>query len=80
MISSIGSTSPNASNLGNTVFNNFVVGMEAIGVVEQNQYSAQFIYRPPIYSDPLAMNASVGYVCAQLKFSLIDLEPEVAHA
>lgn len=65
MISSIGSTSPNASNLNATVFNNFVVGMEAIGVVEQNQYSAQFIYRPPIYSDPLAMNASVGYKMAQ---------------
>jgi N4-gp56 family major capsid protein len=64
MISSIGSTSPNASNFGNTVYNIFCTGMESYGVVEQNQYSAQFLYLPPVFSGPLALNASVGWKMA----------------
>ena len=40
--------------------------MEAYAVVEQDGYSAQFIYRPPIYDGPLALNASVGYKFAQV--------------
>ena len=85
LISSIGSTSLNASSLGATVYNIFCVGMEAYACVEQDGYSAQFIYRPPIYDGPLALNASVGYKFAEVpkvsghyKSSLIDLEPVVA--
>ena len=66
LISSIGSVSVGASNLGADVFNIFCVGMEAYAVVEQDGYSAQFIYRPPIYDGPLALNASVGYKFAQV--------------
>lgn len=66
LISSIGSISTGASNLGADVFNIFCVGMEAYTVVEQDGYSAQFIYRPPIYDGPLALNASVGYKFAQV--------------
>lgn len=66
LISSIGSVSANASNLGNDVYNIFCVGMEAYAVVEQDGYSAQFIYRPPIYDGPLALNASVGYKFAEV--------------
>lgn len=66
LISSIGSVSVGASNLGGDVFNIFCVGMEAYAVVEQDGYSAQFIYRPPIYDGPLALNASVGYKFAQV--------------
>lgn len=66
LLSSIGSTTTNSSNLGNDVFNIFCVGMEAYAVVEQDGYSAQFIYRPPIYDGPLALNASVGYKFAQV--------------
>lgn len=66
LLSSIGSVTPNASGLGNDVYNIFCVGMEAYAVVEQDGYSAQFIYRPPIYDGPLAMNASVGYKFAQV--------------
>jgi N4-gp56 family major capsid protein len=66
LISSIGSVSPGASNLGANVYNVFCVGMEAYAVVEQDGYSAQFIYRPPIYDGPLALNASVGYKFAQV--------------
>lgn len=66
LISSIGSTSVGASNLGADVFNVFCVGMEAYAVIEQDGYSSQFIYRPPIYDGPLALNASVGYKFAQV--------------
>jgi hypothetical protein len=65
--------------------------MEAYACVEQDGYSASFIYRPPIYDGPLALNASVGYKFAEvpritndllknladLKLSLMDLEAEV---
>jgi len=61
LLSSIGSTTANASLLGATVYNIFCVGMEAYASVEQDGYSAQFIYRPPIYDSPLALNASVGW-------------------
>lgn len=66
LLSSIGSVSTAASNLGADVYNIFCVGMEAYAVVEQDGYSAQFIYRPPIYDGPLALNASVGYKFAQV--------------
>ena len=66
LLSSIGSVSANASTLGQDIYNVFCVGMEAYAVVEQDGYSAQFIYRPPIYDGPLALNASVGYKFAQV--------------
>lgn len=66
LLSSIGSTTANASLLGATVYNNFVVGREAYCSIEQDGYSAQFIYRPPIYDGPLALNASVGYKFAEV--------------
>ena len=66
LLSSIGSVTENASNNGNDVYNTFCVGMEAYAVVEQDGYSAQFIYRPPIYDGPLSLNASVGYKFAQV--------------
>ena len=88
LISSIGSVSANASALGANVYNIFCVGMEAYACIEQDGYSASFIYRPPIYDGPLALNASVGYKFAEvpritndlkkalevLKSLLIDLE------
>lgn len=73
LISSIGSVTPNASNNGNDVFNIFCMGMEAYAVVEQDGYSANFIYRPPIYDGPLALNASVGYKFAQVPRITNDL-------
>jgi len=66
LVSSIGSVSPTASNLGNDVYNIFCVGMEAYACIEQDGYSASFIYRPPIYDGPLALNASVGYKFAEV--------------
>ena len=73
LVSSIGSKSVGASNLGADVYNIFCVGMEAYACIEQDGYSAQFIYRPPIYDGPLALNASVGYKFAEVPRILNDL-------
>lgn len=59
LLSSIGSITPNASLLGNDVYNIFVSGREAFAAVEQDGYSAQFIYRKK---------------CAVSKSLVIDLE------
>lgn len=72
LLSSIGSTTPSASLLGATVFNIFCCGREAFAAIEQDGYSAQFIYRPPIYDGPLALNASVGYKFAEVPRILND--------
>lgn len=66
LLSSVGALTENASNNDNDVFHVTCMGMEAYCVVEQDNYSAQFIYRPPIYDSPLALNVSVGYKYAQV--------------
>ena len=73
LVSSIGSQIANASSLGNTIYNIFCVGMEAYACIEQDGYSASFIYRPPIYDGPLALNASVGYKFAEVPRITNDL-------
>lgn len=73
LVSSIGSQVPNASSLGATVFNIFCVGMEAYACIQQDGFSASFIYRPPIYDGPLALNASVGYKFAEVPRITNDL-------
>lgn len=66
LLSSIGSFTPNASMNNQNVYNVFCVGQEAYACIEQDGYSASFIYRPPIYDGPLALNASVGYKFAEV--------------
>lgn len=73
LISSIGSSVANASANGNSIYNIFCVGMEAYACIEQDGYSAAFIYRPPIYDGPLALNASVGYKFAEVPRITNDL-------
>jgi N4-gp56 family major capsid protein len=73
LISSIGSVTPTSSVNGSDVFNIFCVGMEAYACIEQDGYSASFIYRPPIYDGPLALNASVGYKFAEVPRITNDL-------
>lgn len=73
LVSSIGSVTEAASALGANMYNIFCVGMEAYAAVEQDGYSAQFIYRPPIYDGPLALNASVGYKFAEVPRITNDL-------
>lgn len=72
LVSSIGSVSPNNSALGANVYNVFCIGLEAYACIEQDQYSAQFIYRPPILSDPLAQNITVGFKFAEVPRILND--------
>lgn len=66
LLSSIGSVSTAASMNSANVYNIFCVGMEAYAAIEQDGYSAQFIYRPPIYDGPLALNASCAFKMAQV--------------
>ena len=73
LVSSIGSSIANGSALGATMFNIFCVGMEAYACIEQDGYSASFIYRPPIFDGPLALNASVGYKFAEVPRITNDL-------
>jgi N4-gp56 family major capsid protein len=73
LLSSIGYVAQNASGLGRNVYSLFVTGMESYGIVEQDGYSASFIYLPPQFSGPLAMNASVGYKMAMVPRLLNDL-------
>jgi len=72
LLSSIGSVTPSASMNGADVYNIFCCGRESFAAVEQDGYSAQFIYRPPIYDGPLALNASVGYKFAEVPKILND--------
>lgn len=72
-VSSIGSVLPSASANGNDVFNVFHLGMEAYACVEQDGYSTQFIYRPAIYTGPLAQNVQVGWKMAQVPRITNDL-------
>jgi N4-gp56 family major capsid protein len=73
MLSSVASVTPNSSNLGNNVYNIFVQGLEAIGIVDQDNYSSRFLFRPAVYSDPLFQNVTIGYVMAQVPKILNDL-------
>jgi len=61
LVSSIGSKNAAASALNADTYNIFCVGMEAYATIEQDGYSASFIYHPSIYDGPLALNSSVGY-------------------
>ena len=72
LVSSIGSVTQNASANGADVFNILCPAMEAYACIEQDGYSASFIYRPPIYDGPLALNASVGYKFAEVPRILND--------
>lgn len=59
-------TSSNASILNNgslnnrDVFNNIITGREGYAHIEQDGFSSQLVYRPPIFSGPLALNGTLG--------------------
>lgn len=61
-ISSLGSIVPNASGLGADLYQIPVVGLDAYTAIEQNGYSASYIYSAP--TDPLKMNCSVAWKMA----------------
>jgi N4-gp56 family major capsid protein len=64
LISSIGSVTPNASMNGANVYNIFCMGLEAYAMVDQDGYKDTFVYLPPQFSGPLAMNSSIGWKTA----------------
>jgi len=73
-LSSIGSVTPNASNLGANVYNIFCVGLEAYACIEQDGYSANFIYRPPsVAGGPLGLYATAGFKMAEVPRITNDL-------
>jgi len=73
LVSSIGSVTPNVSGLGADVYNIFITGMEAYCCVDQDGASAAFLYRPPVYNDPLFQNCTIGWKMAQAQRLLNDL-------
>lgn len=72
-LSSEGSVTANASALGRNVYDVFIAGMEAVACVEQDNFSSRFLYRPPVYSDPLFQNVTLGYTFAEVPVILNDL-------
>lgn len=47
------------------VFNNMAVSRESYAHIDQDGYSSQLLYRPPIFSGPLALNGTLGVKFAQ---------------
>lgn len=54
-----------ASNLGNDVYYNTVLGKQAVTHINQDGYSMNLIYRDPYYSGMLAQNATLAVKFAQ---------------
>ena len=50
---------------GQDVYNNMVCARESYAHIDQDGYSSQLIYRPPIFSGPLALNGTLGVKFAQ---------------
>ncbi len=66
LVSSIAPTISAGSSGGSTIYNNFMIGMQSYGIVNQDGYTSQFVYRPAIYSGPLAQNVTVGWKSAMV--------------
>ena len=71
-LSSEGSSIPNASANGATVYNNFYVGVDSYGVITQDGYNSQMIYRDPKYSGALAQNATLAWKTSMAQAILND--------
>jgi N4-gp56 family major capsid protein len=71
-VSSIGSVIPASSSTGQDVFNIFCCGIESYAMIEQDGYGMQFIYRPALYTGPLAQNVQVGWKAGQVPRLLND--------
>ena len=65
LTSSNSSISKTSSMNGSDVYNNMVVAREGYAHIEQDGYSSQLVYRPPIFSGPLALNGTLGVKFAQ---------------
>lgn len=72
-LSSQGLIRPFASLLGASVYSIFVQGLEAVGCVYQDNFSARILYRGPEFSDALYQNVTIGYTMAEVTRVLNDL-------
>ena len=72
-LSSQGLFRQNASALGNSVYSIFVQGLEAVGCVYQDNFSARILYRGPEFSDALYQNVTIGYTMSEVTRVLNDL-------
>ena len=61
-----------ASMNGGDVYNNMAVARESYAHIDQDGYSSQLLYRPPIFSGPLALNGTLGVKYAQAQAILQD--------
>ena len=55
----------NASMNGADVFNSMLVARESYAHIDQDGYSSQLMYRPPIFSGPLALNGTLAVKFSQ---------------
>jgi N4-gp56 family major capsid protein len=72
LTSSNASYVPAASANGRAIYNNICTGREGYAHVEQDGYSMQILYRPPIFSGPLALNGTLGVKFAQAQIVTQD--------
>lgn len=72
LLSPVGSVTANGSANNQDVYNNFICARESFAAIEQDGYSATFLYRPPIFSSPLAQNCSLGWKMAECPRILND--------
>lgn len=73
LLSPLGSKSPGASALGQTIYNNFVVGMESYGQIFLDGATAQFIYKPLGWgNDPTNLRQTAGFKFAMAQRVLND--------
>lgn len=70
--SSVATVRPNASRLGKNVYDIYVQGMESVGVIGQDNFSSQLLYRGPEFSDALFQNVTYGWTSAQVSAVLND--------
>jgi N4-gp56 family major capsid protein len=73
LYSSGGSVSPNASALGQDVYNTFLIGKESYACIDLTEATAEFIYTPPGGpGDPLRQRQTCGFKMAQVPRLLND--------
>lgn len=71
--SSVAKVRPFASRLGRSVYDVYVQGMESLGVIEQDNFSSQLIFKGPEFSDALMQNCTYAWTSAQVSKVLNDL-------
>lgn len=73
LLSPLGSKTTNGSGLGNTVYNNFVIGMESYSQIFLDGATASFIYKPLGWgNDPTNLRQTAGFKFAMAQRVLND--------